>query len=428
MLAGMAASGEISTDDARLAMVNRQGPAFQEALQRITTEQSLRTPGALGITALKEGAKPGQVLAATLAGIFGGSLFSEGEMKMRGLKPIYDNAWNKLKAGDESALNDFYDQYPEYAARLALYDEPEERLHQFLVDSVWRNYMDLDTANKRLARETLGDEFMNSFLNKETRSYESIDDNTLAMWAKTLKPDTILPDATSEVEGMPIDYYPDEIAQEIDAYYDEKNRLFPNSAMWNSAYGSIPNGSPRQDYLNANPQLQQYWNEKSGMFPGITKIQDEYFAMPEGSQERRDYLKAHPELSSYWAWKKEKYPEINQLQDEYYAITDWSQRKQFLADHPQIKKYWDWNDKYLSEHPNVAEYVEGLKSDHTDDKLSAELSTPLIRQLYIYATGGSLSAGAKSELDRIRKQIAPELSQEQFIQIALSLVMGDMGQ
>jgi len=116
------------------------------------------------------------------------------------------------------------------------------------------------------------------------------------------------------------------------------------------------------------------------------------------------------------------------LQDEYYAITDWSQRKQFLADHPQIKKYWDWNDKYLSEHPNVAEYVEGLKSDHTDDKLSAELSTPLIRQLYIYATGGSLSAGAKSELDRIRKQIAPELSQEQFIQIALSLVMGDMGQ
>lgn len=343
MLAGMAAAGEISTDDARIAMIDRQGPAFNTALQRIRTEQSLRTPGALGITALKEGAKPGQVLAATLAGIFGGSLFSEGEMKMRGLKPIYDNAWNKLKAGDESALNDFYDQYPEYSARLALYDKPEERLHQFLIDNTWRAYMDLDSENKRLAREALGDEFMDSFLNKETRSYESIDDKTLAMWTQTLKSGQQMPEAVGDVEGQNIQYYDQPMVQAIEAYKAERKSMFPNYYMWQDAYYSLPAGA---------------------------------------------------------------------------------ERKAFLVQHPQLKKYWEWKDKYAEEHPEIVPYFDELKQKSTGDVVSSELTQPLIRQLYTYATGGSLSAGAKSELDRIRKQIAPELSSEQFIQIALSLVLG----
>lgn len=127
-------------------------------------------------------------------------------------------------------------------------------------------------------------------------------------------------------------------------------------------------------------------------------------------------------ITTYKAEKERQFPNIYVTQEQYFALPAGAQRKAFLNQNPKLKAYWDWKDAYSEQHPEIVPYFEELKQKSTGDNLSSELSSPLIRQLLAYATGGSLSSGTKSELDRIRQQIAPELSQEQFLQIALQLV------
>lgn len=342
-IAGMAADGEITADQARIAMIERTGDIFAEATSRVSQEQALRTPGAAGIMALKSG-KPIQAIPAFIGSIFGGSLFSEGELKMRGLKPVYDNAWKKFEAGDDQAINQFFEDYPEYEARLALYDEPEDRLHQFLIDSVWRKYMALDKQNKYMAVEALGEDFELSFLDKETRSYETISDKTLATWSQMLgKSEMPKVEAVAGAEkAKEISYYDQRTLKAIDAYRTEKESRFKNVNVW----------------------------------------QEAYFALPVGAQ-----------------------------------------RKAFLQQHPELKAYWDWKDEYSRTHPEIAPYFKELQNFSTGDQVSSELSSPLIRQILTLATGGTLSAGAKNELERIRMMYAPDMDEEQFIGLVLSLVL-----
>ena len=340
-LAGMASDGEITAETARIAMIQRNGAAFEEAKRRVTNEQTLRTPGASGIMALKEGANFGQTLAATLTGMFGGSLFSEGELKMRGLKPIYDNAWKKFEAGDDEAITKFFEDYPEYSARLALYDKPEERLHQFLVDSIWKKYMALDDANKTVVSNVLGDDFRTTFLNKETRDYEAVDDQTLAYWSQTIKK-ADMPAQVADIQGQQPKYFDDPMLQKVAEYKAEKDKLFP----------------------------------------GIGKFQSMYFDIPAGAQ-----------------------------------------RKVFLNQYPNLVKYWNWKDQYALKHPEIVPYYDELKQSSTGDVASSELTSPLIRQLLEYGTGGNLSAGAKAELERIRKSVAADMSEADFLKMALSLVL-----
>lgn len=262
MLANMAADGTVSADDARIAMIQRSGPVFEMAKQRVAYEATLRTPGVLGIQAIKEGAKPGEVLAAILASIFPGGLFPEGELKQRGLKVEYDNAWRKLKAGDDKALQDFFDKHPEYEARLALWDDPDTRLRQFLIDKVWERYFSIDKPNRRKVVKALGPEF-EDFLNRETRDEEGIDIQLLAMWAQAMG--AMLP-KTDALEGMPspptIEYYQPQLSQAIASYQEERDRLFPNYYALQETYYSLPAGPQRKAFLRQFPSLRQYWRWK----------------------------------------------------------------------------------------------------------------------------------------------------------------------
>jgi len=263
---------------------------------------------------------------------------------MRGLKPIYDNAWRKFDAGDEDAINQFFEDYPEYYARLALYDEPEQRLHKFLVDSIWRKYMALDKENQYIAQDALGDEFMDSFLNKETRAYDAISDETLAQWSQMLG-QSKLPDVegTQGAQGtQPIEMYDPEMIANINAYKAEKEQRFANIKMWSDQYHNLPPGA---------------------------------------------------------------------------------QRKSLLQQHPQLAEYWDWKDEYAVQHPEIVPYFEELKNNSAGDQASSEITSPLIRQLLAYATGGQLTSGAKSELERIRKMYAPNMTAEDFTAMMISLIL-----
>jgi len=96
-LANMAGEGLITADEARIAMIERQGEAFDMARERVATESAMRTPGVVGFEALKNNAKWYEILPAFLSGIFGGSLFPTGELKLRGLQDEYNNAWKKIQ-------------------------------------------------------------------------------------------------------------------------------------------------------------------------------------------------------------------------------------------------------------------------------------------------------------------------------------------
>jgi hypothetical protein len=204
--------------------------------------------------------------------------------------------------------------------------------------------MALDKENKYLAREAMGDEFMDSFLNKETRAYDAISDETLAQWSQMLGTSK-LPNV-EEIQGaqgtQPVEMYDPAMIANINAYKAEKEKRFANIGMW----------------------------------------QEQYFALPPGAQ-----------------------------------------RKALLQQHPQLVEDWDWKDEYAVQHPEIVPYFEELKNNSAGDQASSEITSPLIRQLLAYATGGQLTSGAKSELERIRKMYAPNMTAEDFTAMMIQLVL-----
>jgi hypothetical protein len=322
MIANLAADGTITAEDAQRAMIERKGPAYDLALQQTEQEMMLRTPGTLPVLALKEGAHPIEVAASVIASLFPGGLFPTGELKLRGLQSEYNAAWKRFDAGNEDAINQFFEKYPEYEARLALYDKPEDRLRQFLVSEIWDRYTQLNKTNRKRATQLLGGEFEQAFLNKETRSYDSTDIKQLATWAQMLGTQVPQVEETAGVEpmGEPLDLYTGAEIKAVDEYYNTRDSLFPLATAWQSVYYSLPAGS---------------------------------------------------------------------------------QRKAFLAQHPQLRKYWDWNTEYKANHPEIQPYLNEQAEQRLTEDIN-DLSAPLTRQLIgYYITGKELSAGAKSELNRI---------------------------
>jgi len=281
-LANMAADGTADAEAVQQAMIERAGnPLFEQARQRVLFEMMLKVPGAAGVYSATHGGGVGGTFAATVIGLFPGGLLPEGELRYRGLKERYGAAWDLYKKGDTSALQDFFEEYPEYEARLALRDEPQERLRQFLVGQVWDRYMTLDKSDRRLARPQLGPQFQSDFLDENTRSYEAIDIETLALWSQMLG--GLVPETpeTAEVAGLP-DYatpplqgMPEQFRAPIQEFYDLKDKKYQNITAIQSGYFSEPPGAARRRYLSQWPQLKNYWDW------------------------RRAYIAQHPEIEPF---------------------------------------------------------------------------------------------------------------------------------
>jgi hypothetical protein len=115
----------------------------------------LQVPGAALLNQAASG-NIGGALQAIPTLIFSGSLFPEGELKLNGLKDDFAKAMQDRQRGDDQAVNKFFVEHPEYEARLALNDEPEERLRQFLISEVWDRYSSLESANRKAAADPWG--------------------------------------------------------------------------------------------------------------------------------------------------------------------------------------------------------------------------------------------------------------------------------
>lgn len=280
-LANMAADGTITAEQAQTAMIQRSGDAFDEANRRVEYQQMLRTPGAATINQLAQG-NVGGALQSLPTAAMGAGLFPEGELRLRGLAVDYNKAWYDYKNGDDEAINKFLEDNPEYESRLALYDEPGERLRQFLVSSIWDRYSALAKPNRSRAADALGQDFKDSFLDRETRSYDSLPVEQLAVWAQQLG--QMLPKTTETQPAIDNpapqpQYYSDAVTKGVEAYQAERDKKFPN-----------------------------YYAQ-----------QNLYYSYPQGSAQRKQVLSQFPELRQYWDWKKQyqtKHPEIQQYFDD----------------------------------------------------------------------------------------------------------------
>jgi peptidoglycan hydrolase-like protein with peptidoglycan-binding domain len=265
-IANMAAEGLITSQAAAQAMIERSGPVYDQAYQRVRYEQMLLVPGAAVTQLAAQGNLTGAIQAVPTL-VFGGSLFPEGELRLRGLVDDFRRALEARDDGDDEALDKFFTDHPEYEARLALNDPPEERLKQFLISEVWDRYSQLERPNRSRATGQMGDKFRDAFLNRETRSYDSITIEELARWSQMLGGAVPATEETAPVienPEPPVELYPPQLAQQIIEYQDERRERFPNYYAVQQLYFSIPetDRAGRKRVLQRFPQLKEYWDWK----------------------------------------------------------------------------------------------------------------------------------------------------------------------
>ena len=250
--------GKYTYEEGLTAMIEKSGPIWEEAKARVSYENALRTPGA----ALALGAKGGggNVPTTLLATLFPGGLFPAGELKMRGLKAEYDKAWKDYNAGDKDAIDKFTDKHPEYRARLALFDEPEERMRQFLINQIYTKYFDLPKAQQNRASDALGGYFKQTFFDKGTRSPQNVELEQLVSWAKTLGAMVPKTPETVGVEGPAPDYLPQDTSSKMQKYYDARSQLFPDWSQMQQAYSALPRGPERRKFVQAYPRIKAMWD------------------------------------------------------------------------------------------------------------------------------------------------------------------------
>lgn len=267
-VANMVAEGKITAEDAQVAMIEKAGPIWDEAAQRVDMEMAMRVPlAAVTYAGLHEGA--GAAAQAAVPSMFGASLLPAGELEYRGLKDEWDDAWKLADAGDTKAVSRFFDNYPEYEAYLAKNKDDGELLRSFLIGEIWDSYMALGETNQKLARAEMGEEFQQMFLDKETRSYETLTNEQLVQWAQMLnarvpKPNPTpnpSPNADAFREGSqaePLNLYDESVTQITDLYFTQRREQFPNYYAEQAAYYSLAK-SDRPKYLAAHPNLKAYW-------------------------------------------------------------------------------------------------------------------------------------------------------------------------
>lgn len=453
----------ISADDARLAMLNRQGAAYDQAVQRVSIEQMARTPGASALYAAGHSNNPVDILASLPASLFPAGLFPEAELKMRGLYDDYKAAWKAHDNGDTTAVNNFFDEHPEYEARIAMLQDPTTRLRSYLINDIWNAYSKMPALDKKTAQSSLGALFQDAFLSNETRSYDSISDDTLASWAKALGGTT---PQTSHPTDIIIPKNNPGLVSAVQTYEDQRNAYFPNIYTIQQQVYSLPADQQSAAY-DANPVLKRYsiWRNSylasnPSIIPYVESKDSELYGLSGDIQ---------TEVYQFRAQRDKMFPNLDQEQNEYFSIPQgamsnvayanskkgktMSQRALYLQNHPDLANYWNWRTQYAAQYPQASPYIlsestlSGMingtrkstaatasantiynqantttpnQNQSSQVPLSQEelnsFTAPLVRQLLAYfASGTPLTDGATKELDAHLKASGRGITLDEYI-------------
>lgn len=287
MLSNMAADGKITTDQALRGIMDHSGEHWELATERANKEFGIGTVGS-------------NLLGIPMQG------YATGELQARSLRDEFYAALNQRDNGNTEALTTFFETYPEYETRLALFKEPEERLRQYLVDEIWDRYWSMNDINQRETKEQLGLGFEERFFSSETRSYESIPIADMQTWLKLMGGD---PPGTlqSETSFDEIELTDPAMANHMMVFYDNRRMYFPDYKEMQNTYFDLKKGKARKKYLRDNPQLKEYWNWRDQYFhdnPTIVPYLDDDYEFEYESVEEREAAYAG-EPSYTWAeWSR----------------------------------------------------------------------------------------------------------------------------
>lgn len=314
MLTNMVAAGELGAGDAKRAMIEHQGAAWDEAQRRAGIERA----GGNVITALMG-----------LGGVPARG-YPPGEEANRKLKDDYAAAWERYDAsgGDyEGTVGAWLKDHPGYEARLALFKKPEERLQQFLVDEFWDTWNNLPDLTKNQLRDQLGSEFTDGMFSADTGWGKNVPPEKLAVWLKLMGGDP--PGTLTAAEGQTVDLAAPEVAQRAQVFYNTRDAQYPG---WKEA---------QNGYFAIGRQLEQQYGVSAALVE-LDRAGDDRTA-------RNRVFRQYPALGDYFDARK--------------AAT-----AQYLDEHPVLSAYWHWRDQFLARNSDVAPYLD-------DDPVYAERAT-----------------------------------------------------
>jgi hypothetical protein len=314
MLTNMVASGEMALGDAQRAMIEHEGPAWEQAVQRAGVERA----GGHLVTAVMG-----------LAGIPARG-YPPGEEANRKLNDEYGAAWDRYDAsgGDYKAtVGAWLEDHPGYEARLALFKKPEERLQQFMVDEFWDLWNSAPDLTKNQLRDQLGDDFADSMFSADTGWGKNVAPEKLAVWLKLMGGSP--PGTLSAAEGVTADLASPEVAQRAQVFYDTRDRQYPG-------WKEVQNG-----YFDLSSDLQRQY--------GVEAVLVELERAGDDKAARSRVFRDNPALGDYFDARK--------------AAT-----QQYLSEHPILPAYWNWRDTFLARNNDVAPYLD-------DDPVYAERAT-----------------------------------------------------
>jgi hypothetical protein len=289
-------------------------------------------------------------------------------------------------------------------------------LRNFIISQVWDGYTKLPALHKREITEYLGDPFTEQFLNKETRSYDSIDTATLAMWAKAVKgtvPETA-PQPPSYMPGMEMPG--PEATGAYQTYVQERDAKFPDIGRVNNLYFSMPPEMQKR-FQKQHPEIAAYQTWRDGYIAANPSI------IPYVTSDESNLSGADPEIAKsvyqYRAFRGQYFPGIFDIQDEYFTLPT-AQRRAFKKKHPELEAYWEFQRNFMANNPNTIPYIksiesiaEGVLGKNYKEKYGVpetpeanyidpnDLTPALTRQLLGYHYGQPLGSGARREIARL---------------------------
>ncbi|MGH2620934.1 MAG: hypothetical protein ACRDHG_10255, partial [Anaerolineales bacterium] len=212
--------------------------------------------------------------------------YPPGEEHLRGLYDEFFGAIELRDKGDDRAMGRFYDAHPEFEARAALWDPPEEQLKQFLIDQIWNWWWDAPDLHREEAKQQLGPLFERGFVDKDTRAPEAMSLEVLTTWVHLLG--GTAPGKLSLAEGIaPVAFTDPVTARRLQTYYETRSQTFRYSdevwPLW-QVYFKLDEGAARRKYWNEHPILELYMDW------------------------RRDFMIRNPDLIPYIEDDPEKQP------------------------------------------------------------------------------------------------------------------------
>lgn len=312
-------------------MVDQDGELWTEAMGRVGKQQAFKHLGSL----------------------FWFDMFPEPEQQQVANKQEFFNA---MESGDAAT---FFDEKPEYQAWMLKdnWDDPEVRMKKYLWSLNWDLRYSKDPLIRQQLDEQMPDDYHNLFLNKETRSFDSVNIPTLAQWAQAWG--GVLPETAPETPSMGIELPEASLNTAYNEYIAWRDAQ-PGYAL-TGVYYNLPQGMQSQ-FKAAHPEVQAYLEAKytfgaanPELIPYIISDDNRLSGADPWTQE---------EVFQFYAEKSDLFPLISITQDRYYSLSGMEQKK-FLKQHPELKEYWDWNrerKKMLSNDAfMLVESEEGLK-------------------------------------------------------------------